>query len=301
MGPLHRTSAAPRASGFTLIEIVVVMLILAIVIAMASAITRGVSAGQKRSLTATRMATVDAALVQFVSQQKRLPCPADGTLVSSNVNAGIEGGRSAATGCTGTLQDGVVPWRALGLTETDATDGWDRRLTYRLDPRLGADNGMNMSWCDPAGTGPAIGATSACNETSPPGPCSSAALANCTPPLSFLAGKGLMVKNLAAVILMDPSATNPHTGAAYVIISPGESGGGGYLNSGQLSTSSVGDGTEETNRNYASVGYVATPGVTYYVDDSLSDAAGVNHFDDVVLRPSVMSVATKAGLGPRAH
>jgi hypothetical protein len=96
---------------------------------------------------------------------------------------------------------------------------------------------------------------------------------------------------------MDPAA-NPHTGAAYVVISPGESGGGGYLNSGQLSTSSVGDGTEEL-KNYASLPYAGV--ATYYVDDALSEVVGPTHFDDVVLRPTVLSVANKAGLGPRAH
>ena len=79
-----------RSNGFTLVEIVVVLLIFGIVLAMAAAITRGVVASQKRSLTATRMATVDAALVQFVVQQRRLPCPADGTKASSDTNAGVE-------------------------------------------------------------------------------------------------------------------------------------------------------------------------------------------------------------------
>ena len=286
-----------RSTGFTLIEIVVVMLIFGIVIAMAAAITRGVVAGQKRTLTITRMATVDAALVQFVSQQKRLPCPADGTLISSHVNAGTEGGRNAATGCTGTMQNGVVPWRVLGLSENDATDGWDRRLTYRVGPSLAADNGMNISWCDPAGTegvapNPAVAEPRACNTA-----CTNTTLISCTPPRAFLTTRGLQVKNVAGTVLMDPAGVT-HTGAAYVVISAGESGGGGYLNSGQLGVSTVGDGTEEM-KNYASLPY--TVAVTYYVDDSLAEVADANHFDDMVLRPTVLSVATKAGLGPRAH
>src|SRR5688500_1039221 len=104
----------PGSRGFTLIEVVVVLLIFGIVIAMAAAITRGVVAAQKRSLTATRIATVDAALAQFVSQQKRLPCPADGTRPSAANDAGLENPFPAGAACV--MTNGVVPWRALGLT-----------------------------------------------------------------------------------------------------------------------------------------------------------------------------------------
>ena len=96
----------------------------------------------------------------------------------------------------------------------------------------------------------------------------------------------------------NPAVNVPHTGAAYVVISHGESGGGGYLNSGVLAVSSVGDGTEE-QKNYASLPYAGV--ATYYVDNALVETADATHFDDVVLRPSVLAVINKAGLGPRAH
>ena len=95
--------------------------------------------------------------------------------------------------------------------------------------------------------------------------------------------------------MMDPSST-PSTGAAYVVISAGSSGGGAYLYSGQLSTSTTTDGTEEA-KNYANLALGA-----YYVDDSISDGAGAaTHFDDIVSRPALLTVINKAGLGPRAH
>ena len=74
----------PKQHGFTLIEIVVVIVVISILIAMAAALTRGMIAGQKRTLTVTRMQTVDAALVQFVMQQKRLPCRTRGQRWTSN-------------------------------------------------------------------------------------------------------------------------------------------------------------------------------------------------------------------------
>src|SRR4051794_38419662 len=155
-----RLRARSSRAGFTLIEMVVVLFIMGVVISMAAVLTRGVTAAQKRSITSTRLALVDAALVQFVQQQRRLPCPADGTRPSTATTApipGDEGARTVAGGCTGFAgayeTNGVVPWRLLGLSETDITDGWDRRITYRIDPALGADSAMDMSWCDSAGTG----------------------------------------------------------------------------------------------------------------------------------------------------
>jgi prepilin-type N-terminal cleavage/methylation domain-containing protein len=285
-----------RSNGFTLVEIVVVLLIFGIVLAMAAAITRGVVASQKRSLTATRIAAVDAALVQFVMQQRRLPCPADGTKPSADNNAGIEIGPS---GTCNSMATGVVPWRALGLSETEASDGWDHRLTYRVDPALTADSGMDMSGCDVAGTESPVSGPTGCTAG-----CTFPNLAACTPPAKFLSGpaaaKGLPVRNLTGTVLMNPAVwvappnTIPNTGAAYVVISAGESGGGSYGNSGVL-VAFADDGTEE-QKNYANLPYVA--GATYYVDDTTS---AVPHFDDFVSHPSIMSVVSKAGLAPRTH
>jgi prepilin-type N-terminal cleavage/methylation domain-containing protein len=277
-----------RDMGFTLIEIVVVLLIFSVVVGMAAVITRGVSAAQKRSLTSTRMTTVDAAIIQFVLQQKRLPCPGNGTLDSNNVNAGLED-RNAGTFVCDSMSNGVIPWRALALSESEATDGWERRFTYRVPQNLTANNALDLSPCDPAGTGPLAAGFCAGSP-----PCASTALASCTPPATYLANKGLQVRNVAGTVVMDPAGAPP-TGAAYVLISHGESGGGGWLNTGKLSTTTTTDGTEEI-KNYGNLALAA-----YYVDDSLSDVAGNTHYDDVVSRPSTLSIATKAGLGPRSH
>jgi len=279
-----------KLRGFTLIEIVVVIAIVGLLLAMATFATRAITIQQRISTTATRLATVDAALVSFVMVQKRLPCPADGTIASGGVNAGVEGARDS-NGCTGNQANGVVPWVALGLSESDATDGWLRRITYRVPVALTADNtvgGMDMSYCDPAGTA-AIVATAVCNTA-----CTSTTLASCTPPQAFLLSKGLQVQNIAGTVLLNP-AGSPATGAAYVLISHGESGGGAYLNSGALATSTTTDGTEE-QKNYANL---ALGG--YYVDDGISDVPGATHFDDMLSHPTILTVINKAALGPRSH
>ena len=87
----------------------------------------------------------------------------------------------------------------------------------------------------------------------------------------------------------------PATGAAYLLISHGESAGGGYTSAGVLAPTSSTDGTEE-QKNYANLAIQP-----YYVDSEISDVAGATHFDDVVVRSTVLNAATRAGLGPRAH
>ena len=128
-------------------------------------------------------------------------------------------------------------------------------------------------------------------------------MSSCTSPPYFLANKGLQVKDASGNVLMAaapaPPGTSTTMAAAYVVISPGESGGGGYLPTGTLGASTSTDGTEEL-KNYATVAYVNNT-VTYNVDDAINDTAGASHFDDIVSRPSILMVASRAGLAPRAH
>jgi prepilin-type N-terminal cleavage/methylation domain-containing protein len=279
-----------KTRGFTLVEIAFVLVIVAMITVLFASVTSTLLASQRRQATMSHLAAVDAALVQFVVQNQRLPCPADGTIATGTAGAGVEVAPNA-NGCT-TQTNGVVPWVALGLGEQDATDGWGRRITYRVWNNLSVVGAMNMSACDPAGTAAAGGAPAyLCANTCVPG-----SMNLCTSPTFFLAGagnpKGFGIQNVAGTAVM----TAPATGAAYVLISAGESGGGAYTSAGVLAPTLTTDGTEE-KKNYANLALRTT----YYVDDQISDIAGVTHFDDVVLRPSVLTVATRAGLGPRAH
>jgi hypothetical protein len=101
---------------------------------------------------------------------------------------------------------------------------------------------------------------------------------------------------------MDPSAT-PSTGAAYIVISHGENGQGAYNNQGTLQGGTISSGTLEADNNGADVAFVnsASSTVAAFIDDFPAYIEGAGHFDDFVLRPSILTVATKAQLGPRAH
>ncbi len=202
---------------------------------------------------------------------------------------------------------GVVPWLSLGLAELDVTDGWGNRLTYRVAPELVADNAMDFTACDPGA--PSVGGPlSACAT-----PCPSGAWpAGCTNPRDVTQSKGLKVRNLtvATPLVMDPDPVPvtpnpppPSTGAAYVVISHGENTQGAYNNQGILQGGSTASGTLEAANNAANVAFTSptSSASAAFVDDFPVFVEGAGHFDDSVLRPSILTVATKAQLGPRAH
>lgn len=299
-----------------MIEIAVVIIVLSMLMAMIAGIGTAMVGQQRREATRQRLAGVETAIALYVSQNKRLPCPADGRIAGTSATAGYEVRNSGTGVCEiGSVANqqryGVVPWRTLGLAEPDTTDGWGNRLTFRVAPELVLVNAMDLTACDPGGT---AGLTSGfCNPTTGGTPCSAANFpGNCTPPSKYTGCKGLKIRNLAsATPIMNPDPestcpvlpTSPSTGAAYVVISHGENSVGGYSNQGTIQSGSVASGTLEAANNAADVAFTAalSTAAPTFVDDFPSYNADTGHFDDFVVRPSILAVATKAQLGPRAH
>lgn len=293
------------ARGFTLIEMAVVLLILGLLIGFGLQSTLVYLNTERRKTATARLAGVDAAIANFVAQQRRLPCPADGATASGAAAAGVEQ-RIAANGTcvAGAITRGVVPWVTLGLAEADAQDGWSNRLTYRtVTATVGAGNvgltsnqALDMSNCDPSGAAARVSVTFAgqpvmsCVQNAV-AVCDLATVAGCTSPTNYLANRGIRIEDGLGNILMNPANG---TGAAYVLISHGEAASGAYNSAGiiQGGTPAPGPGEVQNRNNFA-----LQP---FYVDGIFNDGP-VAHFDDMLSRPSLMSVITKAQTGPRAH
>lgn len=269
MRKLTKTHGRPD-SGFSLVELAIALVIIALVLVLFIGASSGFISSKRNEVTTLKLKAIENSIALFVAQNKRLPCPADGTIPSGNAGSGVS--QPNGPGDCGNQANGVVPALSLGLSEADALDGWNNRITYRVysgvNGSLTRTDGMDLSWCDPAGTaGGALGANQLCNPV-----CTSAALANCVTPTQFLANKGLRIQNAAGNPLMEPAVGQ---GAAYVLISHGDNSGGAYSTSGTLQ-GPVGPqiGTEEALNNN---GTNLRLSPNYYVDSGYNGSDTTNH------------------------
>lgn len=295
-------------AGFSLVELAVVLFIVSLLFGVFAGASSGFLQGKSIEADRAKLRAIETAIASFVSVNGRLPCPADGSLASTNASVGTEV-RDANGDCTAGIDQktGVVPWTSLAITEADAADSYQRRITYRVAYGLARNSAMDFTACDPAGTGTAdIPATSTslcssaaclavCRTT-----CINSDLSLCTPPSAVLAAtRGVLVRSglasdATSIILMDNSVS-PTQGAAYVLVAHGKNGAGAYnLSSGVLTAGTAGDKEAQNANNQIMNGW-------YAVDADYNESGGSGNYDDLVLRASIMKVVMQAQRGPRAH
>lgn len=124
--------------GFTLVEMAIVLALIALVLGTGLTLLSAQQDQRRIEDTNARLNDAREALIGFAITNNRLPCPADPTIASGALNAGIER-QAVAAGCTGgaAAVQGVLPWATLGLPETDA---WGHRFTYRVSPTFAGNS-----------------------------------------------------------------------------------------------------------------------------------------------------------------
>jgi prepilin-type N-terminal cleavage/methylation domain-containing protein len=280
--------------GFTLVEMALVILVLGLIAGIGADMMRGVERRGRVDRTEAALAGLQEAMVVFVMHHKRLPCPADGRLADGHPDAGRENFEDGGAGDCTFQADGVAPTVALGIGTAAGSDGWQRRIAYRVDPVLTRDGaacvddgcvcpggGMDLSCIDPRLVGPGNGGID--------------------DKLSSHGGQGLGLAVCAASRCPEGSQLMlPETGsgAAYILISHGRTGLGAFSNGGTR-VHTMPDETpvhEAPNLNSQVLG-------ASYVDRQRIDrdlAERESFFDDYVARPSVLHVAREARLEPQA-
>lgn len=263
--PMTRERHGAHLSGFTLLELAIVLVIIALVTGMA--ITSGISVVETARLTATqkKMKAIDDALMQYRASNDRLPCPANLTITPGSANYGLEAGAGAGSAigtgtgvCTGTgmlpaanftgagatntfqtAAEGAIPAITLGLPPDFMYDGWGNRFRYAVDISYTA-GGMFAS-----------------------------SQVGCTPN--------------AAITVNDSNGNARSSGSVYALISSGANGHGAYTSEGVTVNAGSVNANELTNCHCTSGAAPATYAPTYVqMQQTLDPANNLDSFDDLV-------------------
>lgn len=247
-----------RASGFSLIEIAVVLFIVGIVLTATITALNSLSIGAREKSTRTKQEAIKSALSTFLVRNNRLPCPADIKIATGGLQNGVEaatpgtctevnlGGVNSSGAAPNVVKTGAIPWASLGLPEEASLDASGNRFTYQV-----MANATNLNADTVSGMLGAISIHSA-----------GLGVAGAAP-----AGNQINDCSVA------PSTYNP-CGAVAVIVSHGVNGFGAYTTAGQqvpIPGTVIGN-DERENAN----------GDNRFVIKSYSDI-DTNPYDDIVL------------------
>ncbi len=285
-------------SGFTLVELAIVLVIVGLLLGGAIAMLKPYAEMAQRNTTVEKQKRIAELLSEYALNYGRLPCPAALSPAvepyGSPRNSGSavdQHGNVCAAPYTAASHIGIVPFRALGLTEENVRDSWGRLMTYAVSPAMAQSSAGAISVHDrcrseiwiPSGVNLNRNKARLCCA-----PYIASGGANTDiAVLDGLAGNsvfGAVHTNDAGyyggVDAVDPS--NPadvrytqNQFIAFVLVSHGKNGDGAFIGQGAGTmpvTAPVG-AQESENRN----------GNLVFVDRPLSMIANNNYFDDLVL------------------
>ena len=244
-----------KQTGFTLLEIAIVLVISGLLLTAVLSVGNAQIQQARISSTKQKQEAIRLALINFITRNNRLPCPAIATLAPIAAGYGAEAGTPGT--CTGTIinggvRTGILPWRSLALSNENAEDGYYHRFTYQVALVATNTNSKTISGLKGAtsihsGTPVVMGPPATGNQTN-----------DCTP-------TGGNYNPCSAVV---------------IIVSHGSNGFGAYNPDGNQSPLPTGaDESENTNND------------NKFIIKDFSDNAA-NPYDDIVLALSATDLLT---------
>lgn len=252
--PINRKNKA-----FTLLELAVVLVVVALVAGVGVSISKDMIETSKEVATNKRMDEIEKAIFTFMKKNGRIPCPGDATYLTSNANYGVEatqamlercqGGAIASTFNTSSTYmnkaaEGVVPVATLGLPREFMYDGWGRKFAYAANPVMTDSTYSTKAFPPKHSTG--------CADNT-------------------------------AIMVKDASGANRSTSAIYALISYGKNGHGGYLSAGTRFSSGSTNTDELTNCHCTNAAANGTYSGNYVQrSQNLNSKTAASYFDDIV-------------------
>jgi prepilin-type N-terminal cleavage/methylation domain-containing protein len=118
-------------SGFTLVELAVVLFIVGILASVGLSTLNAQMASASISATKKKQETIKNALISYLGKYNRLPCPAiDNSGLESRVLTNAPAYCIDTTGKSAYL--GILPYATLGLPKSAALDGWENFFSYAV-------------------------------------------------------------------------------------------------------------------------------------------------------------------------
>lgn len=256
-------------AGFTLLEMAIVVAIIAAVVAGTLSMGSSMVGSAQRVNTNNKLDAIEKALMAYRIANNRLPCPADPTVTDIPANSttyGYEQGTAGTCGGgatvsytvphpssntnivdIGTVVEGALPVRTLGLPDEYQFDGWGRKTSYAVWTPLTAK------------------ATSVSS------------------PAAFL-NYGI-TPSCGAITVQNAGGGNRSIAAAYALISYGPNGHGGFLKNGAQYFMGSDNLAEQTNCHCTATGANnAAYNATYVQQEptQTSSSDSLSAFDDIV-------------------
>ncbi|MEQ1789410.1 MAG: prepilin-type N-terminal cleavage/methylation domain-containing protein [Rickettsiales bacterium] len=236
-----------RKSAFTLLELAVVLIIVALIAGIGLSSSKDAIDSANQVATQNRLDTIEKALFTFWQKNGRLPCPADATLATSNASYGVEGSCASANFTSATnlykAAEGAVPIVTLGLPKDFIYDGWKRKIAYAVKPEYAAAYARERI---------PVKSSSCVADT--------------------------------AIRIKDAGGSDRSISAMYALISYGKNGHGGYPIAGSTRYNAGSTNADELINCHCNASGVNTTYDGNYVqrNQNLNSGTAANYFDDIV-------------------